>query len=389
MTASSPPLPGAAPPGRSGRPTRVALPVEQCWHRVPGGTARSAIASIQALRAHTDLDLVGVSARHAGPPADPWRPPIPVRALPLPRRALYEAWHRLRRPAVQRATGDVDVIHATGMAVPPRSAPLVVTIHDLAFLDDPSQFTSRGVRFFHRCIDLARSDADLVTCPSQATIDQCIARGFDPARLRLVPWGIDVRVTPDDDIAATLQRYGLERPYVLWTGTIEPRKNVPTLIDAFGRLDRDDVDLVLAGPEGWNDELERVAERSRASRAGSIASASCPTPTSTPSTPAPPPSAFPSRAEGFGLPVLEAMAQGAPVVTSQGTATAELIGESDAGLLVPADDADALAGALATLLDDPEDRTRRGKAALERSRAFSWARAASRLAAVYEEARER
>jgi glycosyltransferase involved in cell wall biosynthesis len=376
------------------RPARVAVTVEQCWHRVPGGTATSAIGMLRALRAHTDLDLVGVSARHGAPPAEPWRPPVPVRMLPLPRPALYEAWHRLRWPPVQWATGPVDVVHATGMAVPPRRGPLVVTVHDLAFLDDPGLFTARGVRFFHRSIDLARRHADLVTCPSQATVDACAAHGFDPARLRLVPWGHDLSADSGsaggDAGAAVRRRYGVdgERPYVLWSGTIEPRKNVPVLVEAFGRLaraGRDDVDLVLAGPEGWNDELERVAgavDGRRIHRTGFVpegdlralyAGAAV--------------FAFPSRAEGFGLPVLEAMAQGTPVVTSAGTATAEIVGDSDAGVLVPAGDAGALAAALGALLDDPAERARRGDAARRRSRDFSWARTAGLLAAVYDEAR--
>jgi glycosyltransferase involved in cell wall biosynthesis len=365
-------------------PLRVCVTLEQCWHRVPGGTATATLDSLRALQAHTDLDLVGVSARHRQPPEPVWQPTIPVRPLPLPRLALYEAWHMLRWPRVQRATGPVDVIHATGMAVPPRSAPLVVTVHDLAFLDDPSLFTARGVRFFHRCIDLARRHADLVTCPSQATLDRCAEAGFAPERLRLVPWGLDVDRADDAAVDAARRRHGITRPYVLWNGTIEPRKNVPVLVEAFGRLARADVDLVLAGPEGWNDELERLAAArgsDRIIRTGFLSTDDLRSLHAGAAV-----FAFPSRVEGFGLPVLEAMAQGTPVVTSAGTATAEIVGDSDAGVLVPPGDVEALAAALAGLLDDPDERRRRGKAALERARAFSWAETAGRLAAVYEEA---
>jgi glycosyltransferase involved in cell wall biosynthesis len=366
-------------------PSRVAVTVEQCWHRVPGGTASSALGSLRALQAHTDLDLVGLSARHRTPAPPPWRPPVPVRALPLPRLALYEAWHRLRWPPVERATGPVDVIHATGMAVPPRSAPLVVTVHDLAFLDEPDLFTSRGVRFFHRCIELARRDADLVVCPSQATIDRCIAEGFEPQRLRLVPWGIDIDPAPAEAVAAARRRFGVERPYILWNGTIEPRKNVPVLVDAFGRLGRDDLDLVLAGPEGWNDELDRIAagiDGTRIHRTGFVAADELRALHAGAEV-----FAFPSRVEGFGLPVLEAMSQGTPVVTSSGTATAEVVGDSEAGLLVPPGDPAALAEALAAVVDDPDERARRAKAARARAGELSWARTAEALAAAYEEAR--
>jgi glycosyltransferase involved in cell wall biosynthesis len=365
------------------RPLRIAVTLEQCWHRVPGGTATSALASVSALAA-AGVDVVGVSARHGAPPPEAWRPSITVDALPLPRLALYEAWHRLRRPPVQWATGPVDVIHATGMAVPPPSAPLVVTVHDLAFLHDPSLFTARGVRFFHRAIELARRDAQRVVCPSQATIDECVAAGFAPERLRLVPWGVDATPVTPEDADAARRRFGLDRPYVFWTGTLEPRKNVGALVEAFGRLARDDVDLVLGGPEGWNDELERLSGRlgGRIRRIGFVpvgdlralyagAELFC----------------FPSRAEGFGLPVLEAMAQGCPVVTSAGTATAEVVGDDSCGVLVEPGDVEALTGALARLLDDGPAAAAMGEKARARAATFTWARTAERLLAVYREAR--
>src|SRR3954447_4443167 len=97
---------------------RVAVTLEQCWHRVPGGTARAAVETTRALAAgHPELDLVGVSARHRAPARPPFEPPIEVQALTLPRRTLYDCWHHLRRPRVERATGPVDVIHATGLAM--------------------------------------------------------------------------------------------------------------------------------------------------------------------------------------------------------------------------------------------------------------------------------
>lgn len=364
------------------RRLRVAVTLEQCWHAVPGGTARAALESIEALLAHSDLDLVGVSARHSAPPPVAWVPAIPVKALPLPRLALYESWHWLRRPLVERATGPVDVIHATGMAMPPPSAPIVVTVHDLAFLRSPGQFTRRGVSFFRRAIELARRDATLVMCPSQATLDDCARNGFAPDRLRLVPWGIDPRPVDESGVAGVRARFGVPGRYVLWTGTIEPRKNLPVLLDAFERLQRDDITLVLAGPDGWNEDLgERLArlgdrvhlvgfvdpDALRALYAG--ADVFC----------------FPSLEEGFGLPVLEAMAQGTAVITSAETATAEVAGE--AGLLVDARDTVALAEALARLLDDDAERLRLGEAG--RSRAverFSWERTAGALQGVLTEA---
>src|SRR5690349_16115331 len=100
---------------------RVAMTLEQCWHRVPGGTGVAGIEMARAVAAHEEVDVIGVAAFHRAEPPVPWKPPVPVKHLPLPRLAMYETWHRIRWPKVQQATGPVDVIHATSIAVPPRS----------------------------------------------------------------------------------------------------------------------------------------------------------------------------------------------------------------------------------------------------------------------------
>ena len=362
-------------------PLRVAVTLEQCWHRVPGGVASSALDATRALLDHDDLDLVGVSARHLHPPEPPWVPPVPVQALPLPRRALYDSWHRLRRPAVERATGPVDVVYVTGMAMPPPSAPLVVTVHDLAFLQESGNSTRHGLRFFTRAVELARAEARLVCCPSQDTIDACIDHGFDPARLRLVPWGVDATRAGPAEVERVRAAYRLDHPFVLWTGTVEPRKNLPVLLDAFRRIDRHGLELVLVGPRGWNEDLRphlgTAAGRVRtlgfvpdADKAALYAAASV--------------FCLPSRQEGFGLPVLEAMAQGAPVVTSAGTATAEVAGE--AAVLIDPYDPAALAEALTRVLDDPGRAAGMATASLARAAEFPWSRTADLLAAVFHEA---
>ncbi len=358
---------------------RVALTLEQCWHAVPGGTASSALESTRALLQWTGLSLVGVAARHAEPPPPAWTPNIDVHMLPLPRHALYESWHYLRWPKVQRATGDVDVIHATGVAVPPKSAPLVVTVHDLAFLHEPRHFTRHGLRFFNRATVLTRRDADLVLVPSEATREDCVANGFEPDRLRVVPWGVEIAPATDEQIAAARARHGLDGRYVLWTGTIEPRKNLPRLLEAFAQVDTE-ATLVLVGPHGWNENLDRLIApvRSRVKVLGFLprdelrplyagASLFC----------------FPSLREGFGLPVLEAMAEGTPVITSAGTSTAEVGG--DAVVLVDPTDVNALADAMARLLGDPGRAAALGRAGSARAAAYTWERTARLLEGAYRE----
>lgn len=364
----------------------MAVTVEQSWHRVPGGTATSIISTLRALVEAADpaLELVGVAARHDEAPAADLVAPIPVRHLPLPRLALYETWHALRWPPVERATGPVDLVHATAVAVPPTKAPLVMTIHDLAFLADPTQPTKHGLRFFRRGTELARRHARLVLVPSEATAEECRAAGFDADRIRLVPWGVDATPVDPDDAALVRARLGIERPYVLFVGTFEPRKNLGRLLEGARALAGHDVELLLVGPDGWNEDaapkLDALAAAGVAvRRLGFVAPSELPVLYAGASA-----FCFPSLREGFGMPVLEAMAQGAPVVTSAGTATEEAAG--GAALLVDPLDPEAIGDALLRVLGDAElaaDLARRGR---ERAAACTWARTAELTAAAYAEA---
>jgi glycosyltransferase involved in cell wall biosynthesis len=360
---------------------RVAVTVEQSWHVVPGGIARSTVDLLQALSHHDGLELIGVAARHDRPPDPSFVPPVPVRHLPLPRRALYETWQLARFPRVERATGPVDVVHDMGYAVPPSRAPLVATIHDLMFLIYPEHYARHALSVFRRGLSLARRHARLVMCPSRATIAACIEEGFDEDRLRHVPWGVTQRVLDPDRADALRARYGIERPYVLYCGTIEPRKNLRRVLEAFGAIDRRDVELVLAGPVGWNEDLEAALGRldGRARAIGWVptddldalyAGASV--------------AVYPSLGEGFGLPVLEAMAQGTPVVTSAGGATQEVA--DDAAVLVDPLDVASIANGIERLLDDVALARELASAGRERARAFTWERSAELAAAVYAEA---
>lgn len=359
---------------------RVAFTIEQCWHDVPGGTGVAGIEMARALAARGDVELIGVSAKHDGPPPAPWEPPIPVAQVALPRLLMYEGWHRFRRPDVQKATGPVDVIHATTIAMPPRTRPLVVTIHDLAFLSEPGNFTRRGVRFFRKGLALAWREADLVMCPSKASVDQCRDAGFEPGRLRLVPMGVHVHPAPADAVAEVRERHGLQRDYILWTGTMEPRKNLPRLLHAFGRLEPD-LDLVLVGPKGWKENIDRLlagqrpdikvlgflpTEELRALYAG--AKLFC----------------FPSLEEGFGLPVLEAMAQGTPVVTSLGTSTEEL--GRDAAVLVNPNSAESIMEGMRRIIESPSLAGELSEAGVKRAAEYPWSRTAEGIVETYREA---
>lgn len=361
-------------------PLRVALTLEQCWHRVPGGTAVAAIGMARGLQELGTLSLIGVAAAHRSPAPSAWTPPVEVKHLPLPRPALYESWHRLRRPSVESATGDVSVIHATTMAMPPRTAPIVITVHDLAFLHEPDHFTSRGMRFFRRGLELALEEADHIVCPSEATRRDCEAAGFEPAKLSVIPLGVEPRSVSDQDIAAVRHRYDLRGDYVLWTGTIEPRKNLPRLLEAFRSLGDMGLQLALAGPKGWNEDIEDQV-RALGGRVRPLGFV--PHDDLAPLYAAARAFCFPSLLEGFGFPVLEAMAQGTPVVTSRGTSTEEIAGA--AGVLVDPADAASIAEGLRRVLEDESLAEELGAAGRERASSYTWADTALSLEKVYRE----
>lgn len=357
-------------------PLHVAITLEQFWHRVPGGTATAVWAMTRAL-GERDLELTGVSAWHkVRPPHRFDLDAVPIEWLPLPRVALYETWHRFRAPKVQLATGRVDAIHATTLAIPPKSAPLVVTMHDLAFVHSPEHFTERGNRFFARGLELAAHDADLIVCPSEATARDCKEFGIPGEKLRVVSWGVSQATSTEREVGDMRASLGLDRRYLLWTGTVEPRKNLPRLIEAFLSMDTD-LQLVLAGPAGWNEDLRPLVEGQpdRVRSLGFVepdelrslyagAEVFC----------------YPSLFEGFGLPVIEAMAQGTPVVTSRGTATEEAAG--GAAVLVDPTDVASIAGGISAALAAQERLSTAGRS---RARQLTWEACAQQMHAIYSE----
>jgi glycosyltransferase involved in cell wall biosynthesis len=314
--------------------------------------------------------------------------------LSLPRPLLYEAWHRLGLPRLDRrpaAVATADLVHAPSPAVPPRGKrPLVVTIHDAAYELHPETFPRRGRNFHRRGVEAAARRADLVITVSQSAAHEIATHTPIPAdRLRVVPNGVDHIVAGPDDVARTLSHHGLDdRPYVLWVGSLEPRKDVGTLLAAFARLsprrDGPEHRLVLVGPPGWlgggridGSDIARLGDRLRslgrvddATLRALYAGADL--------------FAFPSLNEGFGLPVLEAMVQNTAVVCSDIPALREV--SAGAAQLVAPGNVEGWSAALESLLAQPELRASLAEAGRDRATLFSWERSVASTRAVYEEA---
>jgi glycosyltransferase involved in cell wall biosynthesis len=359
-------------------PLRVAYTLEQCWHDVPGGSAVAALEVYHRLRARDDVDVVAVAGRHRLAPAPPYRPDGPVRSLPFARPWLYETWNRLEWPRVEAATGPIDVCHST-VAIPAATArPHVVTVHDVAFVHTPERFSKHGARVMRRGLDRCRR-ADLVLCPSRATSADLTDLGFEPGRIRVVPWGVDRVVVDGRDLDRVRRAHALPAEFVLFVGTIEPRKNLHGLVEAMRSVP--ELPLVVAGADGWGgtvpDTITAAGGRSGDVRfLGFVSQADL-----RPLVEAATVFAYPSFQEGFGLPILEAMAQGTPVVTSRGSSTEEVAG--GAAALADPTDPDSIAAAVRVVL---ADRHRWSTAARERAARYTWESTVDATVSAYQEA---
>jgi glycosyltransferase involved in cell wall biosynthesis len=361
---------------------RVALDVSAVPQQ-PAGAGRYVVEVARRLRA-TGLEATLVARRGD---AARWRSLAPgasvVDPIPAPRalRLAYEATWLGRSPPFRRA----DVWHAPHYTMPRAgSTPVVVTIHDLTFFSHPEWHEPAKVAFFTRAIRHAARHAAVLVCVSERT-----AREFDElvsAKVPVVvaPLGVDLeRFTPDatgDD--ARLDAAGLaSAPYVLFLGTAEPRKGLDLLLKAVEDLStrHRDLELWVAGQAGWGTEVleGRLATNPRVRRLGFVDDDLVPALLRSARA-----VVYPSRGEGFGLPVLEALACGSWVVTSRDTVMADVAG--DAADLVDVGDVGTLAEAIERAIGaDDAARERRATIARVRAERFTWEACVERHVAAY------
>ncbi|HEV2361140.1 MAG TPA: glycosyltransferase family 1 protein [Acidimicrobiales bacterium] len=342
-----------------------------------------------ALRSLAAREDVAVSAfaiswrrRHAILELAP--PGVGTGQRPIPARPVHLAWRTLDVPPLDWFVPPSDVVHGTNFVVPPtRRAARVVTIHDLTMVRFPQMCTPATLSLLP-LIRRSIGRGAFVHTPSEFVAAEVIEHfGADPARVVAVHHGVP---TSDQAAGSGGSLRAPDSPFILAVGTIEPRKDYPGLVRAFDSVAElvPDVRLVICGAAGWGADafeaaVRRAAHADRIDRLGYVtpgelgtlwshASAYC----------------FPSVYEGFGLPPLQAMAAGVPVVATSAGAVPEVVG--DGAELVPPGDTEALAAALVRVLEDDDLRERLIAAGRTRAAGFTWDAAAEGLTALYRDA---
>jgi len=359
---------------------QVAVLLEQCLAPVPGGTGRYSreVAAALARTAPGSSGVTAVTALHRDIGAAVVPGVSGPRRLPLPRRALVAAWEAGTGPRVPG-----DLVHApTPLAPPRRRTPLVVTVHDAVPWTHPETLTPRGVRWHRAVVGRAARTADLLVVPTHAVAEDLRRHvRISPDRLLVVGEGVTGDLAVPADAAARALRLALPARFLLTVATLEPRKGLAELVTALAEPGAPDLPLLCAGQAGWGGQdpvglasalglapgrvrvLGRVSDADLAvllARATALV--------------------VPSRAEGFGLPLLEAMAVGLPVLTSTAPALLEVAGGAAlASGLLPA----TLSASLAEVVGDPALRARLRVDGPRRAACYTWDGAARRLWDAY------
>ncbi|HLL76766.1 MAG TPA: glycosyltransferase family 1 protein [Pyrinomonadaceae bacterium] len=333
---------------------------------------------------------VPIAARPGGAEGGPGVAPANLRAcVPRTDGSLRRRWWSFGLPLHLREQ-NFTLYHGTNYNVPPwADCPTVVTVHDLSLLLHPETHEARLVELARRRLPvMTRTAAHVLTDSESVRAEICDLLGVEPERVTAVPLAARRAFCPaaPGEAEEVRRRLGVREDFVLFVGTVEPRKNLLTLVRAFDLLARASTlrpQLVIAGRKGWlTEELYELVERSpSASRilfTGYVTDeelcalySSCRV------------FAYPSLYEGFGLPPLEAMACGAPVVASRIPVIEETAGAEAARLVAPTD-AEALAAALAELLRDDAARSELAARGLARAAEFTWERTARQTFEVYE-----
>jgi glycosyltransferase involved in cell wall biosynthesis len=372
--------------GGVARVTSVAFHVDQLFSPSPGGIGTYVRRLVPALTAHDpSLDVKLFHARFDEAAPDRWLRTFWVEELPRGITWLYPRWNLTGRPPLPTTLATQDVVHGPSPAsIPPTAShqKLVVTVHDLAFFVVPQHFPRKWRTMYRLGLRAAVRRADAIITPSRNTAEDLLTRtNVDPDRVHVIPLAATHAETTDPE--QVLSRLKVHPPYLLFVGTLEPRKNLVRLIRAYRRAAATGIphSLVLAGNLGWrhqqlhrelalrgpgevvlnggvgDEELDALYRHASAF-------------------------VYPAIYEGFGLPVLEAMTRGVPVVTSSTSSLPEVTG--GAALEVDPESVREIASAIETLVTDTALSEKLAARGRERAERFTWDETARQTLEVYE-----
>jgi glycosyltransferase involved in cell wall biosynthesis len=355
-----------------------------------GRYARGLITTLAELDSHHNYTLLTTpDAPRKGLDFFLAYPNFSNRTYPLPERWMTIGWHRFYLPVpAEWFAGEINLFHSPNFILPPvRRAKTLLTVHDLSFIRHPQGAVESLRKWLNQVVPRSLTRADHILADSYSTKDDLIEiYNIPPDDITVVGAGVEKRFQPITDsgqLQTVRQKYNLPEKFILGLGTLEPRKNFTGLIEAFSQSPVNKTHhLVIAGGKGWlYDEIFATAEKSpvanRIHFTGFVADKDLPALYNLADV-----FAYPSHYEGFGIPVIEAMACGAPVVCANNSCLPEVAGQS--ALQITATDIPALAEALSCLSIDTslrEDAIREG---FRQAKKFNWPAAAKRLLGVYQ-----
>ena len=327
-----------------------------------------------------------VFTRHA----PSWRRPdmhFVTSPWPTERRLVRILWEQLAWPlnAVRR---ELDLLHSMAFVTPLwQPCPAVVTVYDLSFLHYPEQYPPLQRLYLKTQTRRAAAHARRLIAISTSARDDIVRLfGVPAARIDVAPPGVDpaFQPYPEAEIAAFRRRHDLPERFILHVGTLQPRKNIPTLLEALARLRRPEVPLILVGGKGWMYDqiftrIEALGLEEEVRFAGYVADETLPLWYNAASL-----FVFPSLYEGFGMPVVEAMACGTPVVAADSSSIPEAAG--DAALLFAPNDLEQLVSQMLAVLDNESQAATMRERGLAQAKRFSWARSGQITALSYRQA---
>jgi glycosyltransferase involved in cell wall biosynthesis len=312
-----------------------------------------------------------------------------IHHLPIDDKWLARIWQRARLPIpIELVTGKIDLFHSPDFTLPPTlpGVPTLLTVHDLSFIRDPDSAWPSLRAYLMKAVPRSVKRATHILADSHATKDDLIDLFNTPSeKITVLYSGVEARFKPIQDraeIDRVREKYGIgSQPFALSLGTLQPRKNYRRLIEAFAKLNNDQLNLVIGGGKGWMfDDLFTLVQswqlEDRVHFIGFVDDEDLPRLYSAASL-----FVYASLYEGFGLPLLEAMACGTPVIGSNTSSLPEVIG--DVGLQVDPKDVEAIAHAMKQMLDRSDLRDRSVSAGLDRVKQFTWEKAARELLSIY------